>query len=137
MRGHRGRGLILINFSHPITPAQREQIEALAGAPLARVIDLAVQFDPQQPFGAQLKELFRRLPLSAQELQTAPILVNLPALAVIAGLVLAELHGRMGYFPPTLRLRRASGSLPTRFEVAEILNLQAVRDAARLERKAT
>ncbi|MGH2522324.1 MAG: CRISPR-associated protein Csx15, partial [Anaerolineales bacterium] len=47
-----------------------------------------------------------------------------------------ELHGRMGYFPPLIRLRPVQEALPPRYEVAEILNLQAVRDGARLKRKA-
>jgi hypothetical protein len=49
-------------------------------------------------------------------------------------MTLAELHGRMGYFPPILRLRPVEGAIPPRFEVAEIINLQALRDAARKER---
>ena len=52
----------------------------------------------------------------------------------ITALLLAALHGRMGYFPPVIRLRPDAGSLPPRYEVVEILNLQAVRDAARQER---
>jgi len=52
----------------------------------------------------------------------------------ITALPLAALHGRMGYFPPVIRLRPAADSLPPRYEVVEILNLQAVRDAARQER---
>ncbi len=47
------------------------------------------------------------------------------------GLLLAELHGRMGYFPSILRLRPVRDSLPPAFEIAEILNLQALRDRAR------
>ncbi len=51
-----------------------------------------------------------------------------------AAAVLAELHGRCGYFPPVVRLRPVAGSLPPRYEVAEIINLQAMRDAARQRR---
>jgi hypothetical protein len=40
----------------------------------------------------------------------------------------------MGYFPPVLRLRPVEGALPPRFEAAETLNLQGVRDAARKKR---
>jgi hypothetical protein len=40
----------------------------------------------------------------------------------------------MGYFPAVLRLRPVPDSNPPQFEVAEIVNLQAVRDAARLRR---
>ncbi|NLG99953.1 MAG: hypothetical protein GX491_21555 [Chloroflexi bacterium] len=126
--------MILLNFSHPITPEQRAQAEALLDRPLDRVVELPVHFDGEQPFLPQLGELMARLPLSPAELQAEPLIVNLPSLNFIAGLLLAELHGRMGYFPPILRLRPVSDSLPPRYEVAEILNLQAVRDAARAAR---
>jgi len=126
--------MILLNFSHPLTPQQLEQVQALTGQPVEQVIELRVQFDAQQPFLPQLQALVERLPLDAQALQTAPILVNPPALNFITALLLAELHGRMGYFPPVLRLRPVSGSLPPRYEVAEILNLQQVRDQARTAR---
>mgnify|MGYP001335350054 CR=1 FL=1 len=48
--------------------------------------------------------------------------------------LLANLHGRMGYFPPILRMRPVEGAIPPRFELAEVINLQALRDAARKER---
>lgn len=126
--------MILLNFSHPITPAQRAQIEALTGDDAVQLVELPVQFDGQQPFEPQLHALLARLPLSPAELQEEAILLNLPALNHIAAMLLAELHGRMGYFPAMLRLRPAAGSLPPRFEVAEIVNLQALRDAARMNR---
>ena len=126
--------MILLNFSHPLTPEQQAQIEALTGQRLERVIDLHVQFDHAAPYLPQLAALLQGLPLGPQELQSAPLIVSLPSFNVIAALVLAELHGRMGYFPPVLRLRPLEGSLPPRFEVAEVLNLQGVRDAARKER---
>jgi hypothetical protein len=62
------------------------------------------------------------------------LLINPPSLSAIAVLVLAELHGRMGYFPSIIRLRPVPGSMPPQFEVAEILNLHSVREKARLER---
>jgi hypothetical protein len=126
--------MILLNFSHPLTSEQAAQVEALAGKPLERVFELPVQFDPDAPFLPQLETLMHALPLTSVELQTLPILVNLPSLNFIAALALAELHGRMGYFPPVLRLRPAGDELPPRYEVAEILNLQAVRDGARKAR---
>jgi hypothetical protein len=99
-----------------------------------QVVELPVQFDVQQPFEAQLAALMARLPLSSIELQGEPMLLNLPSLNYIAAMLLAELHGRMGYFPAMLRLRPAAGSVPPRFEVAEIVNLQGLRDAARMNR---
>lgn len=126
--------MILINFSHPLTPDQLAQVQALTGRPVERVIDQPTQFDHSSPFLPQMDQLMARLDLSSAEWQTAPLLVNLPSLNFIAALLLAELHGRMGYFPPVLRLAPAPGALPPRYEVAEILNLQAVRDAARGKR---
>ncbi len=126
--------MILLNFAHPLTDPQREQIESLAGQPIAREIHLPAQFDPQQPFAPQLDALLARVGLTAEQWQTESILVNLPSLNFITALLLADLHGRMGYFPPCLRLRPIKDALPPRFEVAEILNLQARRDAARATR---
>jgi hypothetical protein len=48
---------------------------------------------------------------------------------VIAATLLAELHGRMGYFPTILRLKPIPNSTPPQFQVAEVINLQAVRAA--------
>ena len=126
--------MIILNFAHPLTEDQLAEVAHLAGRKVARVIDLQAQFDAGQPFLPQLEALMEQVPLSPEALQTEPVLVNLPSLNFIAAPLLAELHGRMGYFPPVLRLRPAAGSLPPRYEVAEILNLQAVRDAARTRR---
>jgi hypothetical protein len=127
-------GVTLLNFSHPLTAEHLAQVEALSGQAIERVIDAPARFDHAQPFGAQVTALVEGLGLSAAEWQTLPLLVNPPSLHVIAVTVLAELHGRMGYFPAVVRLRPVAGSTPPRFEVAEIINLQAVRDAARSRR---
>ncbi|MGQ9586594.1 MAG: CRISPR-associated protein Csx15, partial [Anaerolineae bacterium] len=126
--------MLLLNFSHPLTDEQQAQVEALAGSPVARLVDLPAQFDHMRPFAEQVEALVDQAGLSPQEWQTAPILINPPALNCIAVALLAHLHGRMGYFPPVVRLRPVPGSLPPRFEVAELINLQALREAARARR---
>lgn len=126
--------MILLNFSHPLTPEHLETIEALTRNKVAQVVDLPIHFDHSQPFQPQLQKVLEAVTLSPQEWQTDGILVNLPSFNYIAAMTLAELHGRMGYFPPILRLRPVEGSIPPRFEVAEVVNLQALRDAARKER---
>jgi hypothetical protein len=55
---------------------------------------------------------------------------NAPAAFVL----LAELHGRIGHFPALIRLRPLPGSTPTTYEVAELINLQAIREDARRRR---
>lgn len=57
----------------------------------------------------------------------------LPSLTEIAGVVLAELHGRMGYFPTVIRRRRVSQA-PPEYELAEVIDLQAVREQSRTAR---
>ncbi len=126
--------MILLNFSHPLSAEQQAQIEALTGQKVEKIIPVPVQFDNAESFLPQLQKLMANLPLSSEELQTKPILVNLPSLNTIAALLLAELHGRMGYFPPVLRLRAVKDATPPRFEAAEILNLQATREKAREQR---
>ncbi len=123
--------MILLNFSHPITEEQKAQIEALTGQRVEQVIALPIHFDQEKPFLPQLREVLRKAPFTPQEWQTAPIVVNLPSYNYIAALALAELHGRMGYFPPILRLKPVEGAIPPRYEVVEVINLQAVRDEAR------
>ena len=126
--------MILINFSHPLTPDHLAQVESLTGQKVERVIEVAVHFDHGAPFGPQVVALVDQVDLSPTQWQTEPLLIVPPALNFIAVLLLAELHGRMGYFPPCLRLRPVEGSLPPRYEVAEVMDLQGQRDAARARR---
>ncbi len=128
--------MLLLNFSHPLPPDQLARLNDLIGQPIDEVRHLPAQFDQAAPLGPQAQALVARVDLSGEAWQTAAILVILPALNYIAAAVLAELHGRMGYFPPVVRLAPVANALPPRFEVAEVLNLQALRDAARLTRRA-
>jgi hypothetical protein len=126
--------MILLNFSHPLTPEQLQQIETLTGRKVERVVEAHSQIDPQQPLAPQVTALIGQTGLSPAEWQTLPLLINPPSLNFIAVVLLAELHGRCGYFPAHLRLRPAQNSLPPQYEVAEVLNLQALRDTARRKR---
>lgn len=126
--------MILLNFSHPLTEEHLTQIETLTGQKVERVIAINSQIDPQQPLVPQVAALADQVGLSPAEWQSLPLLVNPPSLNFIAVTLLAELHGRCGYFPTHLRMRPVPDSVPPRYEVAEVINLQAVRDTARLKR---
>ena len=126
--------MIILNFSHPLTDRHLEQVEAITRQPLEDVIDLQVQFDADEPFTPQLRQLLEGIRLSPADLQNKALLINPPSLNFITALLLAELHGRMGYFPTILRTRPVKDSIPTQYEVAEILNLQDTRDKARRAR---
>jgi hypothetical protein len=126
--------MILLNFSHPLTDPQRSQIEALLGRAIDQELAAMPQFDEQQPFGPQMNALLAQIDLTPAQWQGEPILVVLPSLNFIAALLLAELHGRMGYFPPAVRTKPVANAVPRQFEVAEILDLQAIREQARQRR---
>jgi len=127
--------MLLLNFAHPMTLAQQKQIETLTGQAIARIIDVDTQMENGKPFAPQSAALANAAELTPEEWQTAPLLVNLPGYAPAAGCLLAEIHGRSGHFPAVLRIRPVEGSSPTVYEVAEIINLQTLREAARISRQ--
>jgi hypothetical protein len=123
--------MLVVNFSHPLAPHQREQLERTCGQAIDRVVDVRVQFDHAEPFSPQAVAAVDAAGLSGEEWQTLPLAVVPPALASIACACLAELHGRIGHFPPIVRLRPRPDATPPVFDVAEVVNLQQLREQAR------
>lgn len=122
--------MLLLNYSHPLTAAQLDAVEAIVGvAPEVR--ELAVQADRARAIAEVAYELADAAGLSPAAWQTTPLLLNPPALAPLALALIAELHGRCGGFPAILNVRPVAGSMPTHYEVAEVVNLQALREAGR------
>jgi hypothetical protein len=127
----------LINFAHPITPAQLQQIAGLLGEPVGTILDVPTQLDPSRPFADQVRALVDSVGLTARQWQTLPLLVNPPSLSAIAVTLLAEVEGRTGHLPAVLRLRPVPASVTPRYEVAEVLNLESIRNLARERRSTT
>jgi hypothetical protein len=133
--------MILINFTHPLTAEQQAQIEALTGQRIERLIEVPVQFDHARPFVEQVVERVEAVGLTPREWQTESLLVVPPALNFIAVTLMAELNGRMGYLAPMVRVRpvESASARPaplSRYEVAEVIDLQEVREGARKRRQA-
>jgi len=126
--------MLVLNFTHPLTPQQVAQLENLTGEVVDEIRAIPTQLDDRHPFSDQVVTLADMACLSSEEWRTRQLLVVLPALNFAASALLAELHGRMGYFPTVARLRPVRGAMPPRFEVAEVINLQAIRDSARKRR---
>ena len=125
--------MLILNFTHPLTHQQREQIEALAATSIEEVRTIPLQINQEEPLEPQIIAIVDAAGLSSEEWQTRPLVINPPGYAPAAFVLLAELHGRIGHFPALLRLRPKSGAV-TSYEVAEVLNLQTIRDAARRRR---
>ncbi len=126
--------MLILNFAHPLTDTQRAQIEALAKTTVEEIRTIPTQIDQSEPLEPQITALVDAIGLSSHDWQTRPILINPPGYAPAAFVLLAELHGRIGHFPTLIRLRPIAGSTPTAYEVAELINLQAIRENARLRR---
>ncbi len=126
--------MLILNFSHPLTPDHKVAIEVITQRPIERLIEQMAQFEVTQPFAPQVSALLDQVGFSPTEWQQTPFLLVLPALNFGAVTMLAELHGRCGFFPPVIRLSPVKGSTPPRFEVAEIINLNEVRETARGKR---
>jgi hypothetical protein len=124
----------IVNFSHPLTERNLEEIKTLAGSEVIEVINAQRQLNLDKPLEQQIEGWLEELGIAPEEWQTQPTLFNLPALNYGASVLLAMLHGRMGYFPPVLRLRPDTAGMVPRFVVTEILNLQAIRERARGKR---
>ena len=126
--------MLILNFTHPLTSEQRAQIEALANTSIEEVRTIPVQIDQTEPLESQITTIVDAVGLSSEEWQTLALLINPPGYAPAAFVLLAELHGRIGHFPSLIRLRPKPGPV-TSYEVAELLNLQTIREAARKRRQ--
>lgn len=128
------RRVILVNFSHPLSDEQREQIRLLLNARIEDVIHVPVHLDQDAPFADQAVEWVNRVALTSHQWQTKDIIVVLPGYSPGAAVILAEIHGRMGHFPTILRMKPSHSEAGTTYEPAEAINLQSLRDAARERR---
>ncbi len=127
-------GVTVVNFSHPLTSAQVNAFVGLSGWVVDRVVAVSTHCNHDRSFAAQAAELVDAAGLTAEQWQSCRLAIVPPALSSIACLVIADIHGRAGYFVPIVRMRPRAGAVPPIFEVAEILDVQGQRDAARSRR---
>lgn len=146
--------MLLLNYAHPLTPAQlaqlpvafdayirgqmersgtearRAQLAALLGT-VPDVRSIPTRIDQEAPLRPQAVALADAARLSPEEWQVTPLLLIPPGLSPAAVALLVEIHGRSGYFPALVRLRPVPGMVPPLFEVAEIVDLLGGRAEAR------
>src|SRR6266700_3112284 len=101
--------MLIINFTHPLTPEQRAQIETLAHTSIEEIRTIPVQIDQVEPLEPQITAIVDAVGLSSEEWQTRSLLINPPGYAPAAFVLLADLHGRIGHCPTLIRLRPKSG----------------------------
>ena len=123
----------MINFGHPLSAESLALISDMCDCTLSQIVDVKVQVSQDAPFSPQIASIMDSVPLTPHQWQTSPFLVILPGLAAAAGCILAEIHGRCGYFPTICRLKPVGGP-PPKFEPAELIGLSSVRELAREKR---
>ncbi len=121
-------GPVVINFGHPITPSQKEQLgEQLGGEVVVRELSVQYSLDTPDALTAQVRNQVAAAGLTAEQWQEGRYVVGLPGHAGAAMIVLAAIHGRSGGFP---RIFRTEGTPAAGFDVTEIVDLQDIRNRA-------
>ncbi|NTW83686.1 MAG: hypothetical protein HGB36_10025 [Chlorobiaceae bacterium] len=126
----------MLNFSgHPVLPGQLEAIKELMLWPSMEVIDVQMgTIAEDRKFVANIVRAIDRIDLSPEQWQTVGIVAVPAGYSAIWSVILADLHGRLGYFPDVVHLRPAQSASAEKYEVAEIMNLREVRHASREKR---
>ncbi len=126
--------MIVVNFAHPLNDEQVTQLTALLGEK-PKVLFIDTHVDRSLPLATVAYQLVEAVGLGTNVWQTERIVVNPPGLAPVALAVIAEIHGRSGFFPTIINIRPVSNTDPTRYEIAELVNLDRIRQEARTRRR--
>lgn len=131
-----GQRYLLLNFSsHPIKPGQEQALLAKTGWPSLEVVNIWLGNVPEdKDFVPTVLSYVDSIDLLPREWQAFPIAVVAAGYAPAWSVLLAELHGRLGYFPDLVRLRPAPAGVEEKFEVVEIVSLRHIRNQARAKR---
>ena len=93
------------------------------------------KFVPEdKDFVAETLNYVEKIDLLSGEWQIYPLVVVSAGYTPAWSVLLAELHGRLGYFPDLVRLRPTTAQAEEKFEVAEIVSLREIRNQARAKR---
>lgn len=125
--------ITLLNYAHPLTELQMQQL-AVALGETPQIHQISSQIDRSQPLAEVAMALANAAPLDVEMWQTHRLLINPPSLAPLALALIAEVHGRCGYFPPILNIRPVLGAVPPQYELGELVDLNDVRQLARMRR---
>ncbi len=128
--------MYVINFNKKQVRRHTEQIKRVLQKDF-ELREIPAHIDLAQPIDVQVVALVDLCGLTPTEWQTQPIVVILPDDSAVAAAILAELHGRMGYFPSILLVGYAPDGGQNEehtFTIYGVLGLQTIRDEARARR---
>ncbi len=127
--------VVVLDFAHPLTGDQQQQLSELLGDAELDVRYCPVQFDMTVPLAPQVVAVVDSVGLTPVEWQTLPIAILAPGLASAAVVLIAEIHGRRGSFPALVVLGRTDDSAVSGWQVVDVVDVQAIRDSARACRR--
>jgi hypothetical protein len=112
--------MIVVNFSHPITEAQKSQIEILTASPV-EIRNVRVQVDQDRSLMPQIQALLDAVGFASDGWQQ-PLIINLPGLAIVAVLLVQEIKQRAKELK-LIRLQPVQDALTVTYRVAELLEI--------------
>lgn len=131
-----GEQYLVLNFSgHPVSETQRTAMQQQLGWPQLTVIEARLGNVPEsRRFVGEVRSYIGQIDLPPEEWQRRHLAVIPAGYAPAWSVLLAELHGRLGYFPDMVRLRPTRGPGEEKFEVVEVVSLRDIRNEARSRR---
>jgi len=121
--------VIVINLSaHPLTEEQKAKIETEVY--IEELIEYPLHFDAMKELRPQIEKAIEEIGLTLEEWSTKSLYLIPPGIAPGAAALLAYIHGLRGGFPKVAWIYQDPIDR-TRYIVAQTINLQELRDAAR------
>jgi len=126
--------LPILNFLHPLTDAQRDQVAQALGVTEIEEIHILVQIGPDASMSDQIARYVDQVGWDGRAWQTRAFCVSPPGLAPAACALFAEIEGRSGHLPDYLWFERDPASAVTRYRLREVIAPESIREAARTRR---
>ena len=128
--------MIILNFSHPLTDKQQEQIKMVTNTSdsewnRSQVLRVDCYIDIDRNLDNQIEKILSRIP----DIWNNRILVVPPPIAHSAILISLGVYAKCGYFPEAIRIKKKRRSKPPEYVVAEIIELQSFKDRMRAKRE--
>jgi hypothetical protein len=118
--------VIVINLSgRSLTSRQREQLGREVY--IEELIELPVHFDAYRDLAPQVEKIIDDTGLAPEEWSNRNIYLVLPGIAPGAAAFLAAVHGLRGGFPKVVWIYQSPDD-HTQYQVAQVVDLQALRD---------
>ncbi len=127
--------ITILNMTHPLTRENLSQIATLLNKneDQLSVLHRSSHFNYGDPFPPQAFNLVDSFGLTTEQWQKDQIVLIPPSFSPIVALVISILHGKMGHFP-TILYAVPIGGVTTSYHYVGLINLQDVRNKARVIR---